>query len=136
MTYDERLVQALDGAIRALEELKQALGAQVGGETEEGGAFTFQPTKTMIEAVQAAAAHCGTWIVTGEAGETALDTQGLLRLCQEQDQNFQLAWEDTESYYLVTPEGAVGLTTDGARHIRWLLVPSVELLDRLPGCLI
>ena len=86
--------------------------------------FTFRPVKTMREAAAAAEEYCGAWRIDGDTDDTRLGPAELMYACEQQDLQITLDPQDDSKYYLVRPDGSIGLTMDGCRNIEWIFLPA------------
>ncbi len=118
---ETRAAVALDGLAGALAAFtaQKLSGADGTGEPDPG--FTFAPVKTMRDAAVIASRRCGCWQIEGEE-DTVDSRDDLLYLADLQDSRLHLSLSDSGSFYLVTEDGAIGLTTDGCRNIEWIFL--------------
>ena len=86
--------------------------------------LTFRPVKTMREAAAAAEEYCGAWRIDGDTDDTRLGPAELMYACEQQDLQITLDPQDGSKYYLVKPDGSIGLTLDGCRNIEWIFLPA------------
>ena len=86
--------------------------------------LTFRPVKTMREAAAAAEEYCGAWRIDGDTDDTRLGPAELMYACEQQDLQTTLDPQDDSKYYLVRPDGSIGLTMDGCRNIEWIFLPA------------
>ena len=86
--------------------------------------LTFRPVKTMREAAAAAEEYCGAWRIDGDTDDTRLGPAELMYACEQQDLQTTLDPQDDSKYYLVRPDGSIGLTLDGCRNIEWIFLPA------------
>ena len=86
--------------------------------------LTFRPVKTMREAAAAAEEYCGAWRIDGDTDDTRLGPAELMYACEQQDLQTTLDPQDDSKYYLVRPDGSIGLTVDGCRNIEWIFLPA------------
>ena len=82
---------------------------------------TYRTAKQMAAAAKMAAEVCSGWHLPDNPNQ-GYDAMMLQYLCGKQDASRPLA-ADSGSYYLVSPEGAIGLTEDDSAHISWLYLP-------------
>lgn len=81
---------------------------------------------TLLEAAEFAATLCGSWsFATSDERYNAKD---LLVLAETSDSEDPI---DEDSFYLVSPSGAIGLCQDG-EYIDWLFLSDVALNEDLP----
>ena len=121
---------ALSALAAALE--KEAEKTAAGRRSKAAGAsaalpqpeLTFRPVKTMREAAAAAEECCGTWRIDGDTDDTRLGPAELMYACEQQDLRITLDPQDDSKYYLVRPDGSIGLTLDGCRNIEWIFLPA------------
>ena len=122
-----RIREAENRAASSLEDLAKALSAYTTGKRNHGEdcapqpAFSFAPAKTMRDAAEIASGRCAAWRIDGE--DDVIDrVDGLFYIADMQDSRLRLALSDDKSYYLVTEDGSIGLTTDGCEHIDWIFL--------------
>ena len=89
--------------------------------------------KTMEDAAKYAAGICTAWKFKDE--DEHIDKDFFIFSCGEQDAACGLDQNDDESYYVVSDEGAVGLTEDDGECIDWLYLPVGRSLASLPTSL-
>ena len=146
MAQNQRLIAAVDKVIDALEELKLVLREETGQEpagavpeafpfaekekkqppeitVNEVKAAVFRTAKTMTEAVRSASGSCQEWTFQDDEF-SAVDFPSLLRAAGMQDMSHRFGQEERGSYYIVTGEGAIGVTENDSRSITWLYIPS------------
>ena len=152
MAQNQRLILAIDKVIDALEELKLVLREETGQETaaavpeafpftekekkpqpeitvNEVKAAVFHTAKTMTEAARSAAGSCQEWTFQDDEF-SAVDFPSLLRAAGMQDMSHKFGPEERGSYYIVTGEGAIGVTENDSRSITWLYIPSdMDVVD-------
>ncbi len=157
---NRRLIEAIDRAIEALSDVKKELEkedmytddekpVETSGEipAEMPARVTSSATqedKTEVEAVKRpvttrlmsqaaliAEQYCSAWRQNDGAGET-LDAAAIEYAAIEQDATIQIDRNDSESFYMISPEGAIGLTKDGGETVDWLFVPADELPKEEP----
>lgn len=123
MTRNQREEAAVKKAAEAFlalaEELKKAAGSSGGEE-----AFTFRPVKTMREAAAIAQECCSIWRIDGDTDDTRLDPGQLRYACEQQDLRVSFDPGDERKYYLVRPDGSIGVTLDGCGSIEWIFLPA------------
>ncbi len=86
--------------------------------------------KRMADAAALAAQVCNMWKFQ-DTSERA--DEGLLRYAgSEQDAISSLSIVDPDSYYLVSQEGAIGITEDGGESINWLYLPVDKTMSSMP----
>ena len=86
--------------------------------------FSFRPVKTMREAAAAAEECCSAWRIDGDTGGTRLGPPELLYACEQQDLRVTFDPSEEGKYYLVKPDGSIGVTLDGCRSIDWIFLPA------------
>ena len=152
MAQNQRLIAAVDKVIDALEELKLVLREETGQETaaavpeafpftekekkpqpeitvNEVKATVFHTARTMTEAARSAAGSCKEWTFQDDEF-SAVDFPSLLRAAGMQDMSHKFGPEERGSYYIVTGEGAIGVTENDSRSITWLYIPSdMDVVD-------
>ena len=152
MAQNQRLILAIDKVIDALEELKLVLREETGQEAaaavpeaspfaekekkqppeitvNEVKATVFHTAKTMTEAARSAAGSCKEWTFQDDEF-SAVDFPSLLRAAGMQDISHKFGPEERGSYYIVTGEGAIGVTENDSRSITWLYIPSnMDVVD-------
>lgn len=152
MAQNQRLIVAIDKVIDALEELKIVLREETGQEAaaavpeafpfaekekkpqpeitvNEVKATVFHTAKTMTEAARSAAGSCQEWTFQDDEF-SAVDFPSLLRAAGMQDMSHKFGPEERGSYYIVTGEGAIGVTENDSRSITWLYIPSdMDVVD-------
>ena len=152
MAQNQRLIGAIDKVIDALEELKLVLREETGQEAaaavpeafpfaekekkqppeitvNEVKATVFHTAKTMTEAARSAAGSCKEWTFQDDEF-SAVDFPSLLRAAGMQDISHKFDPEERGSYYIVTGEGAIGVTENDSRSITWLYIPSdMDVVD-------
>ena len=92
--------------------------------------LTVRTAKTAAEAAELAAEVCARWtfIPGGQSADAAL----LRRTALEQDEQSVPPQNDPMSFYIISPDGALGMTSDGGRSVRWLLMPEGQSPEALP----
>ena len=121
MALNFKLEQAAEQAGFAL----SALAAALEREAERTAAgFSFRPVKTMREAAAAAEECCSAWRIDGDTGGTRLGPPELLYACEQQDMRVTFDPFEEGKYYLVKPDGSIGVTLDGCRSIDWIFLPA------------
>ena len=152
MAQNQRLIGAIDKVIDALEELKLVLREETGQEAaaavpeafpfaekdkktqreitvNEEKTTVFHNAKTMTEAARSAAGSCKEWTFQDDEF-SAVDFPSLLRAAGMQDISHKFGPEERGSYYIVTGEGAIGVTENDSRSITWLYIPSdMDVVD-------
>ena len=81
---------------------------------------------TMLEAAEFAATLCGSWNFA--TSNDRYDVKGLLVLAETSDSENPI---DEDSFYVVSPAGAIGLCEDG-EDIDWLFLSDAALNEDLP----
>ena len=123
-------MSALAAALRKEAERAAAAGTSAGIRSEAAAAppaqpeLTFRPVKTMREAAAAAEEYCVAWRIDGDTDDTRLGPAELMYACEQQDLRITLDPQDDSKYYLVRPDGSIGLTLDGCRNIEWIFLPA------------
>lgn len=133
MTLNRGTTEAAANAGRALNDLAAALEAAArlctsgngaaAGAGAGGSAFSFRPAKTMREAAAMAAETCRAWRIEGDTDNTRLEYPELRYASEEQDMRVSFGEEDAGKYYLVQPDGSIGVTLDGCGSIEWIFLP-------------
>ena len=100
-------------------------------EAEGGEVLVYSSTKKMDTAARIAIQRCREWLYRDVAALT-VDVNLLLLTGQEEDKRHEQAPLDAESYYLVSPEGAIGFTRSDGREVDWLFLPVGVKSDSLP----
>ena len=139
MTQNRQLEEAAEKAGMALNALAEALSGEArrsgemrlsgemrGTEKEETAApqVTFTPTKTMREAAAIAASRCPSWRIEGDTDGTLIGPAELRYACEEQDLRITFREEESGKYYLVLPDGSIGVTVNGGAEIEWIFRPA------------
>lgn len=147
---NKALLEAVNKAIEALENVKRELeraeapqtapvaptptsenlAAQSAPEPKAAGQVP-QTSKSMSEAAKLAAERCAQWKFQDEMGE-AMDASMLIYACGEQDASAGLDPNDSESWYVVSPDGAIGLTEDNGASVTWLFLPLGRTMASMP----
>lgn len=122
MMRNLQLENAAEAAGAALNALAEALEK----ETRKHSAVTvtFTPAKTMREAAAIAAERCEAWRIDGDTDGTRLGFGELRYACEEQDMQVTFPMEESGKYYLVLPDGSIGVTVDGGANIEWIFLPA------------
>ncbi len=81
---------------------------------------------TMLEAAEFAATFCGSWSFA--TSNDRYDVKGLLVLAETSDSEDPI---DEDSFYVVSPAGAIGLCNDG-EEIDWLFLSDAAPNEDLP----
>ena len=81
---------------------------------------------TMLEAAEFAATRCGGWSFA--TSNDRYDVKGLLVLAETSDSEDPI---DEDSFYVVSPAGAIGLCNDG-EDIDWLFLSDAAPNEDLP----
>ncbi len=81
---------------------------------------------TLLEAAEFAATRCKSWSFA--TAEDRYDVNGLLVLAETSDSENPI---DEDSFYVVSPAGAIGLCEDG-EDFDWLFVADSALDEDLP----
>jgi len=81
---------------------------------------------TLLEAAEFSATRCTSWSFA--ISNDRYDVKGLLVLAETSDSEDPI---DEDSFYVVSPAGAIGLCNDG-EDIDWLFLPSSALNENLP----
>ena len=150
MQNKEELIAAVDRAVEALEMVRRYLvedtglsGSELGSAdsrqsvdwsasgAEGGEVLVYSSTKKMDTAARIAIQRCREWLYRDVAALT-VDVNLLLLTGQEEDKRHEQAPLDAESYYLVSPEGAIGFTRSDGREVDWLFLPVGVKSDSLP----
>ena len=95
---------------------------------------TYRTAKRMTDAAGFAAQKCSQWRFKNEAQHVYVK-DAFLFACARQDEAYPLDAGNAESYYLVSPEGAIGLTEDDGKRIDWLFLPVGVVAVSLPESL-
>ena len=82
---------------------------------------------TMLEAAEFAATLCGSWSFA--TSNDRYDVKGLLVLAETSDSENPV---DEDSFYVVSPNGAIGFCEDG-EEIDWLFLSDAALNEDLPS---
>ena len=82
---------------------------------------------TLLEAAQLAATRCGSWSFA--TSNDRYDVKGLLVLAETSDSEDPI---DEDSFYVVSPAGAIGLCEDG-EDIDWLFLTGSSEDEDLPA---
>jgi ribosomal protein L40E len=82
---------------------------------------------TMLEAAEFAATLCGSWSFA--TSNDRYDVKGLLVLAETSDSEAPI---DEDSFYVVSPAGAIGLCEDG-EDIDWLFLSANAPNEDLPA---
>ena len=82
---------------------------------------------TLLEAAQLAATRCGSWSFA--TSDDRYDVKGLLVLAETSDSENPI---DEDSFYVVSPAGAIGLCEDG-EDIDWLFLTGSSEDEDLPA---
>lgn len=147
---NKALLEAVNKAIEALENVKRELEraeapqdapvapapapeppeAQSAPEPQAAGPVP-QTSKSMSEAAKLAAELCTQWKFQDELGE-AMDVSMLIYACGEQDASESLDPDDPENWYVVSPDGAIGLAEDDGKSVTWLFLPLGRTMASLP----
>lgn len=147
---NKALLEAVNKAIEALENVKRELEraeapqdapvapapapeppeAQSAPEPQAAGPVP-QTSKSMSEAAKLAAELCTQWKFQDELGE-AMDASMLIYACGEQDASESLDPDDPENWYVVSPDGAIGLAEDDGKSVTWLFLPLGRTMASLP----
>ena len=122
-------MSALAAALKKEADRVSAAGTTAGRRSEAAvppaqPELTFRPVKTMREAAAAAEEYCGAWKIDGDTDDTRLGPAELMYACEQQDLQTTLDPQDDSKYYLVRPDGSIGLTVDGCRSIEWIFLPA------------
>lgn len=89
--------------------------------------------KRMADAASMAAQVCSNWKFQDTNERANAD---LLRYAgTEQDAISSLSIVDPDSYYIISPDGAIGLTEDGGQNINWLYLPVDKSMASMPKSL-
>ena len=121
---------ALSALAAALErEAERTAAGRKTGAAEASAAppkpeFSFRPVKTMREAAAAAGKCCGAWKIEGDKDGARLGPSELMYACEQQDLRVTFDPWDEGKYYLVRPDGSIGVTQDGCRNIEWIFLPA------------
>jgi ribosomal protein L40E len=81
----------------------------------------------MLEAAEFAATLCGSWSFA--TSNDRYDVKGLLVLAETSDSENPV---DEDSFYVVSPNGAIGFCEDG-EEIDWLFLSDAALNEDLPS---
>lgn len=81
---------------------------------------------TLLEAAEFSATRCTCWSFA--TSNDRYDVNGLLALAETSDSEDPI---DEDSFYVVSPAGAIGLCNDG-EDIDWLFLPDNEANEDLP----
>ena len=133
MHNKEELIAAVDRAVEALgmvrrylvEDTEEAVPASehVGEDSRETAELpVYSSAKEMGTAAKIAIRHCREWLYR-DVEALPVDVNLLLYTCQEEDRRTNPASRDAASYYLVSPEGAIGFTKNDGREVEWLFLP-------------
>ena len=82
---------------------------------------------TLLEAAEFAATRCKSWSFA--TADDRYDVKGLLVLAETSDNEAPI---DEDSFYVVSPFGAIGLCEDG-EDIDWLFLSDAALNEDLPA---
>ena len=85
---------------------------------------------SMKEAVALAMQRASQWHFKDD--EELSDASYLAFAAEENDTEYGLDPEDEESYYVVTEEGAIGLTEDDGASVDWLYLPEGKSMEDYP----
>ncbi|MBQ1371342.1 MAG: hypothetical protein IIY70_00290, partial [Oscillospiraceae bacterium] len=144
MQNKEELIAAVDRAVEALEMVRRYLVENTEGSsgfrsdtvneefrknadwetsgTENKEIPVYSSAKEMGTAAKIAIQHCREWLYRGVAA-LPVDVNLLLLTSQEEDQRTDPASRGAGSYYLVSPEGAIGFTKNDSKDVEWLFLP-------------
>lgn len=90
-----------------------------------------QTTQMMAKAAKLASAVCQQWKFQDEVGNV-IDASLLEYSAGEQDNAGTVDPDDPESYYIVSPDGAIGLTENDGENVEWLFLPLHRTVASLP----
>lgn len=130
MDLNFKLEQAAEQAGFALSALAATLEREAERTAAESSAappqpeFSFRPVKTLREAAAAAEECCSAWRIDGDTDGTRLGPPELLYACEQQDRRVTFDPFEEGKYYLVRPDGSIGVTLDGCRSIDWIFLPA------------
>jgi ribosomal protein L40E len=91
------------------------------------GGFEMKQFTTLLEAAEFAATRCKSWSFA--TADDRYDVKGLLVLAETSDSENPI---DEDSFYVVSPAGAIGLCEDG-EDIDWLFLSNVAPNEDLPA---
>ena len=150
---DQSLLDAIDKAIEALENVRRQLERARDEETMTPPIpVTAQPpvfqtetanaplpidlsvpqrTRLMRTAADIASTVCSQWTFRDEPGNI-VDASLLRHSSEEQDSIGTVDPDDLTSYYIVSPDGAIGLTENDGENIDWLFLPLGSSAASLP----
>lgn len=94
-----------------------------------------QTTQMMVKAAKLAAAVCQQWKFQDDA-DNVIDASLLEYSAGEQDGAGTVDPDDPESYYIVSPDGAIGLTENDGKSVDWLFLPLHRTVASLPKKLV
>ena len=89
-----------------------------------------EKSRSMKDAVALAVQRASQWHFKDE--EELSDASYISFAAEEHDSEYGLDPEDEESYYVVTDDGAIGLTEDGGASVDWLFIPKGRSLGDYP----
>lgn len=151
---NQALWEAVNRATEALEEIKRELERLEAAESAPPQISTYKSTpapqsalvletrkeaehpvpqtsQLMKKAAKLASAVCGQWKFRDELGNV-VDAKLLEYTAGEQDAAGTVDPDDPASYYVVSPDGAIGLTEDDGASIEWLFLPLSRTVASMP----
>ena len=133
---NQALWEAVNRAMEALEEIKRELERQEAASApQQMPTYESMPvpqtSQLMKKAARLASAVCGQWKFRDEVGNV-VDTKLLEYTAGEQDAAGTLDPDDPASYYIISPDGAIGLTEDDGASIEWLFLPLSRTVASMP----
>lgn len=148
---NQALLDAVNKAIAALEDVKRELERQESAEpasvrqsvpaavpepvyAPEPERPVPQTTQLMKKAASLASAVCAQWKFQDEIGNI-VDASLLQYSAGEQDEAGTVDPDDPKSYYIVSPDGAIGLTENDGGSVEWLFLPLTRTVASLPKTL-
>ncbi|MBO6054338.1 MAG: zinc ribbon domain-containing protein [Oscillospiraceae bacterium] len=159
MQYKEELLAAVDQAMSALGIIRQYLLQSPDETPDETYGLVPEPVaepvpetvpepvpleidgmdvpvysvaKEMRSAARTAAERCSEWQYKA-VSELPVDKNMMLYTCEEEDRKNPLDPRQEGSFYLVSPEGAIGRTDDNCVTIEWIFLPMGTGPDALPA---
>lgn len=92
-----------------------------------------EKSRSMKDSVALAVQRASQWHFKDE--DELSDVSYLSFAAEEHDSEYGLDPEDEESYYVVTDDGAIGLTEDDGASVDWLYIPKGHSLEEYPEVL-
>ena len=151
---NQALWEAVNRAMEALEEIKRELERLEAAESAPPQMPTYesmpvpqpvsvletrkeaerpvpQTSQLMKKAAKLASAVCGQWKFRDELGNV-VDAKLLEYTAGEQDAAGTVDPDDPANYYIVSPDGAIGLTEDDGASVEWLFLPLSRTVASMP----